>query len=164
MDGDRADLSADRDGGLIVRLFASLSAVLLLGFAVPTWAGSSAPPGVPLSAVGSANGVPALDTNKNLIVPGYQINVANAFAAQNAYHTNAPTTQSDQLTNSLFIGLNSGAAFPYATPDGYGSVGVGEGALQSLSAIGQEIVCVGVWACQSLTTGAGNTALGVACE
>jgi hypothetical protein len=82
---------------LIVRLFASLSAVLLLGFAVPTWAGSSAPPGVPLSAVGSANGVPALDTNKNLIVPGYQINVANAFAAQNAYHTNAPTTASSGI-------------------------------------------------------------------
>jgi hypothetical protein len=65
-------------------------------------------------------------------------------------------------TQPIFLGINAGATFPIGTPLGdYGTVGIGSGALQSLTGTGVENTALGGWACQYLTTSSLNTCVGM---
>ena len=70
------------------------------------------------------------------------------------------TYQSTQA-GALFMGYNAGAAFPIASPDQYGSIGIGSNSLMSYTTIEGETTCVGALSCQFMTTGALNTAFGM---
>jgi hypothetical protein len=74
----------------------------------------------------------------------------------------APYAIQDSFTQSFFLGFNAGAAYPASTENsGYGSVGVGAGALQSLNVINGEDTALGIWAAQYLASGINATAIGM---
>lgn len=65
-------------------------------------------------------------------------------------------------SQTQFFGKNAGAAYNLAsTTDLYSSVGIGTGALQSLTSIQAENVAVGAWSSQYVTTGGLITSVGM---
>ena len=82
----------------------------------------------------------------------YQINGLNALTS---LYTNVGGVQK---LNGLFIGANAGATAP--TVIQYGTIGIGPGAMQSLTGSGTESVAIGPISMQFFTNGFGNTAVG----
>ncbi len=72
-----------------------------------------------------------------------------------------PSTQVGATVGSLFVGLNSGAAYSLSGDTGYSSTGFGTGSLQSLTATNAEDAAFGTWACQYVTTGSLDTCVGM---
>lgn len=77
---------------------------------------------------------------------------------------NAAAINGVKITNGapyqqgVFVGVNAGASAPSTI--NYGSVGIGAGSLQSLTAGGAESACGGAFSCQYLTNGYAATAWG----
>ncbi len=63
-------------------------------------------------------------------------------------------------SQSLFLGLNAGAAYNLAGVEDYGVVAIGNGALQSLTTLDTEDVAVGAWSAQ-YSNGGGNAVVGM---
>ena len=79
-----------------------------------------------------------------------------------ALRVSIPYSISGAVIASQFQGVNAGAAYPTATEStGYGSVGYGAGAFQSMSASNLEGTAVGNWACQYITTANAPTCIGM---
>ena len=136
-----------------------LVATCLCGMAIPAFAGS--PPGIGYGAVGAPNGVAGLSAVSNLSVPGDTINLGTASVPQTGIQVNPLTSENNESINSIFVGANAGAAYPFGSSEGFGSVAVGAGAFQSMNVTGLEGVAVGDWACQNVTSANGPTCLGM---
>lgn len=63
---------------------------------------------------------------------------------------------------STFFGSGAGSVYPFSNDHlGYGSIGFGAGALQSLNAYNAENTAFGIWSSQYITTGSGDTSVGM---
>jgi hypothetical protein len=103
----------------------------------------------PLSVQGSIGAQGSINVTTG---NGFQISGANIVAVSNQVTNGAV---GPGISQSLFVGLNAGAAFNLLTGEnGYSSTGIGTGALQHLTAGNAENVAVGSWAGQYFN---GNT-------
>lgn len=112
---------------------------------------------VPGFAIAANPASPVMGTNTTFQSPGQtKTNLALPPSA-----ISAPYAIQGSTIQSFFFGYNSGAAYPTTESTGYGSVGVGAGAFQSLSAANLEGTAVGNWACQYATTAFSPTCIGM---
>lgn len=105
------------------------------------------------------NSIARHDSSGELTVPGCGV----VIDKQNGITVTYPGVKQGTTTNSIFIGIGAGAAYPATSPGdptSYGAIGIGAYSLSSLAANGIEATCVGVWSCQFVTSG-GATGFGM---